>query len=152
MIFRSLSFSQSTSGSKSSQPESPAIGVCSSLSIVNLMARSQWGHMVSILAAKCWFFNRPSTKGAAIASSAQAARAGGRDLRITVWGVWSAVKGYAHDTAPLEFRTRKNKWLSRSSRIWCTRGCASLSLRLISGSDKGLPVRAISFTAKRRTR
>ena len=93
MILGSLSVSQWTSGSKSSHLESPATGVLSSLSIVKVMARPEWAHRVSILAAKCWFNNRPSTKGAAIASSAQAARALCPDPRITAWGVLSAVKG-----------------------------------------------------------
>jgi hypothetical protein len=82
MIFGSFSFSQFTSGSKSSQFESPDTWPFSSLSIVNLMRLPEPAQRVSIVAAKCLFSNRPSTKGAAIASSAQAARAGPRPWRI----------------------------------------------------------------------
>jgi len=41
MIFGSVSFAQSTSGSKSSQSESPLTGVSNSLSSENLMAQLQ---------------------------------------------------------------------------------------------------------------
>ena len=79
MMLGCVNFSQLTSGSKSSQPESPVTCPFSSLSIVKVIARSEYSHRVSIVAANCWFSIRPSTKGAAIASSAQAARAGRLD-------------------------------------------------------------------------
>jgi hypothetical protein len=117
MIFGSFSVSQFTSGSKSSQPESPITGPFNSLSIVNLIILPECAQRVSIVASKCQFSNRPSTKGAAIASSAQAAQDGRLAARKTRCDVWSEVKGYAQVTLPVESLAKKNNLASNSLSI-----------------------------------
>ena len=72
---------------------SSRIEIFISLSALIRISRPQCLHSVSTTTDKYSFFNRPCTKGAAIASSAQAPYRRSPLLKFSLWGVVSTVTG-----------------------------------------------------------
>ncbi len=121
IIVRSVKLSHSTSGIKTNGADSASrMEKCMSLSTEMCMANSQCLHCVSTSTAIYSLHNRPCTKGAAMASSAQAPYKRSPVLKCNRCGVGSTVTGYAQVTAPCASRARKKSRLSNSSKTTFT--------------------------------
>ena len=124
MMVSSAKLFQSMSGMNTNGCASVSrTNTCMLLSIVKCKAWSQCLHFVSISTETYSFRNRPCTKGAASASSAQAPYRRSPLVKVNLCGVLSTVTGYAQMTAPASFRTRKNSFSCNSVRITFT--CSS---------------------------
>lgn len=148
MVF-SAKFFQSRSGINTNGfASSSQTDTCMLLSIVKCITWPQCLHFVSTSIETYFFRNCPCTKGVAIASSAQAPYRRSPLVKLNLCGVVSTVTGKAQATAPCSFRTKKNSFLSNSSRMsfTCSSGIFNFS-EMYSGSI-GFCLFAISFTTK----
>ena len=145
----SFSFSKLTMGAKASGlmlSSEIRQFISLSSSMINLFL--ECAHSVVIVAVRYLSLSCPCTKGVASASTAQAAENSSPVLNLTVWGVLSAVTGYAHKTSPCSFLNRNVMPRSSSSRISTVRLGSILSDSEINDGLNDFPVRAISITTK----
>jgi hypothetical protein len=150
MIFEPVKRFQSITGSNTSGLASCSLTFhSSSLSKVMCSLWPQCAHSLSISTANLSLRKRPCTKGVANASSAQAANKLSPLLKLKRWGVLSNVTGKAQLTSPALFRTRKNRFFCKSSRIAITLVSGRCNPREMSSGLKGLPLlRGSSRTTK----
>ena len=153
MMLGSLNLLQSISGSNTNSVRLPStILKLSSLSTTNLIGLLQWAQDVLISTSRNLFCKCPCTKGVAIASSAQAASKRSPVLKTSRCPVASVVTGNAQETSSLSARTRKNRFLSRSSTIVEVRDREIPSAREMASNEIDLPSRGSSRTTKFRTK
>jgi hypothetical protein len=147
-MFGSLNVVQSMCGEKTSgSAPSSWMRYLNSLSTSMCIGQPQCAHSVLIVTDnRCSWRNRPCTKGVATASSAQAPYSRSPVLKVSSCGVRSTVTGYAQDTAPCPFRTRKKRFLSSSSSMVPTCARDNSRFREMDSGCMGFPVRESSLT------
>jgi hypothetical protein len=120
MMFFALKRWKFTSGAKTRGVLPWVAEAASRPSVSMRMGAPQWAQGLVTSAVIRSFLSRPCTKGAAIASTAQAAYARSPVRKASRCTVGSAVSGYAQATAPRASRKRKVRRRSRSSRSRAT--------------------------------
>jgi hypothetical protein len=120
MIFWSSKVCQSTSGENSSGFVASSYETFIALSTSMCIGLPQCAQLVSMATEVGLSRSCPCTKGAARASSAQAAYSRSPLLNVRACGVGVTVTGYAQVTLPSSSRTRKNSFASSSSRMLMT--------------------------------